>query len=140
MFVAHTVCVVMRRRSNTQARPRPKLPRIPEEMRQWSDLLLQEVLGWSQVSSRPMFGMTGLYRAGCIFAVLPRTRAMETRYSVSFKIPRRSASLEKSLKADPHILPPPGNAKWISFELQSGDDLPRTIEWLSRAYELAAGR
>jgi hypothetical protein len=35
----------MKRRANAQRRPRPKLPRIPEEMRQWSDLLLQEVLG-----------------------------------------------------------------------------------------------
>jgi hypothetical protein len=76
----------MKRRTNTARHSRPKLPRIPEEMRQWSDLLLQEILGWPDVSSRPMFGMTALYRGNGIFGVLPRTRAMDTPYSVSFKI------------------------------------------------------
>jgi hypothetical protein len=109
-------------------------------MQQWSDLLLQEVLGWPQVTTRPMFGMTAAYRSGRIFAVLPRTRAMETRYSVSFKLPRRTAKLDKILKTDAHILPFSSNAKWISFELRSGDDLPEATIWLSRAYELAGRR
>ena len=77
---------VMKRRTNTEGRLRPKLPRIPEEMRQWSDLLLREILGWPDVSSRPMFGMTAVYRCNAIFGVLPRTRAMDTPYSVNFKI------------------------------------------------------
>jgi len=47
-------------------------------MRQWSDLLLREILGWPNVSSRPMFGMTAVYRGKAIFGVLPRTRAMAT--------------------------------------------------------------
>ena len=66
----------MKRRTNTQRRLRPKLPKIPEEMRQWSDLLLREILGWPDVSSRPMFGMTAVYRGNVIFGVLPRTRAI----------------------------------------------------------------
>jgi hypothetical protein len=129
---------VMKRRSNTERRPRPKLPRIPEEMRQWSDLLLHEILGWPLVSSRPMFGMTAVYRGNAIFGVLPRTRAMDTPYSVSFKILSRNPSLKKRLQADSRILPSTRDAKWISFELQSGDDLPDAIRWFARAYRLTA--
>src|ERR1700720_3110871 len=87
----------MKRRPNTERRPRPKLPRIPEEMRQWSDLLLREILAWHNVSSRPMFGMTAVYRGNAIFGVLPRTRATDNPYSVSFKILLRNPSLKKRL-------------------------------------------
>ena len=128
----------MKRRTNTARRPRPKLPRIPEEMRQWSDLLLREILGWPDFSSRPMFGMTAVYRGNAIFGVLPRTRAMDTPYSVSFKIPWRNPSLKKRLEADPRILPSTRDAKWISFELRSGDDLPDAIRWFAQAYRLTA--
>jgi hypothetical protein len=127
----------MKRRTSTE-RPRPKLPRIPEEMRQWSALLLREILGWPDVSSRPMFGMTAVYRGNAIFGVLPRTRAMDTPYSVSFKILWRNPSLQKRLGADARILPSTRDAKWISFELQSGDDLQDAIRWFARAYRLTA--
>jgi hypothetical protein len=105
-------------------------------MRQWSDLLLREILRWPGVSSRPMFGMTAVYRDKAIFGALPRTRAMNTPYSVSFKIPRRNPGLKKRLEADPRILPSTRDAKWISFELQSGDDLPDAIRWFAQAYRL----
>lgn len=101
-------------------------------------MLLREILAWPKVSSRPMFGMIAVYRGDAIFGALPRTRAMDTPYSVSFKIPRRNPTLEKSLKADPRILPNTREAKWISFELQSGEDLPDAICWFARAYRLAA--
>ena len=127
----------MTRRTKTEKRPRPKLPRIPEEMRQWADLMLRDILGWPDVSSRPMFGMTAVYRGSAIFGVLPRTRAMDTAYSVSFKIPRRFVALNKSLKADPRILASSVEAKWISFELRSGADLPDAIRWFARAYRWA---
>ena len=126
------------RRTNAVKRLRPNLPRIPEEMRQWSDLLLREVLGWPDVSSRPMFGMTGVYRGNAIFGVLPRTRAMDTPYSVSFRVVSPNLSLKKRLRADSRILPSTRDAKWISFELQSGDDLPDAIGWFEQAYRLAA--
>jgi hypothetical protein len=71
--------------------------------------------------------MTALYRGNAIFGVLPRTRAMDTPYSVSFKIPRRTPTLSKKLNA-PRILNAENDAaRWISFELQSGDDLPNAI-------------
>ena len=43
-------------------RDRPKMPPVSEEMKQWSAMLKTEVSGWPQISSRPMFGMMGLYR------------------------------------------------------------------------------
>jgi len=107
-------------------------------MRQWSDLLLREILGWPDVSSRPMFGMTAVYRGDAIFGVLPRTRAMDTPYSVSFKIPRRNPSLKKRLEHDPRILPSTRDAKWISLELQSGNNLRDAIRWFAQAYRLTA--
>jgi hypothetical protein len=129
----------MKQPTNMPSRPRPKVPRIAEEMRQWSDLLLREVLDWPHVTSRPMFGMTAVYRDSAIFGVLPRTRAMDTPHSVSFKLYPRNPSLEKSLNADPRILrPDTKQAKWISFELQSGDDLSDAIGWFARAYRLAS--
>ena len=123
----------MKRRTKTERRPRPKLRRAPEEMRQWSDLLLREILGWQNVRSRPMFGMTAVYRGNSIFGVLPRTRAMDTPYSVSFKILSRNPSPQKRLEADLRILPSTRDAKWISFELRSdsngklANDLNRLI-------------
>jgi hypothetical protein len=128
----------MKRRTKTEKRSRPKLPRIPEEMRQWSDLLLREILGWPDVSFRSMFGMMAVYRGKAIFGALPRTRAMDTPYSVSFKILSRSPSLKKRLEADPRILPSTRDAKWISFELRSGDDLSDAIRWFTLAYRLTA--
>ena len=128
----------MKRRKPMKRRPRPKLPKIPAEMGQWSDLLLREILGWPHVSSRPMFGMIAVYHGDAIFGVLPRTRAMDSPYSVSFKIARLTTVLEKSLKGERRILPHNSKAKWISFELQSGDDLPDAIRWFTRAYRLTA--
>lgn len=57
---------------------RPKLTPISEEMKQWSALLGEEPSSWAAVSSRRMFGMMGFYRNNKIFAVLPRTRTLET--------------------------------------------------------------
>jgi hypothetical protein len=85
-----------------------------------------------------MFGMTAVYRGKAIFGVLPRTRAMATPYSVSFKILLRNPSLKKRLEADLRIQPTTRDAKWISFELQSGDDLPDAIRWFAQAYRLTA--
>jgi hypothetical protein len=117
-------------------RLRPKLPKAPGEMQQWSQLLLEEVLRWPKVRTRPMFGMTAVYRGNAISGAIPKTRAMATPYSVSFKIPRRTA-LKKTLK-DPRILNAENKtARWLSFELQSGDDLPDAIAWFREAYRLA---
>jgi hypothetical protein len=43
------------------------------------------------VSTRAFFGFTALYRKERIFALLPRTRAMETANSLAFKLETKTA-------------------------------------------------
>src|SRR5690348_16362564 len=66
-------------------RERPKMPPISEEMKQWSVMLKAEVSGWPQLSTKPMFGMMGLYRGKKIFGGLPVTRGFDTPNSVIFR-------------------------------------------------------
>jgi hypothetical protein len=60
------------------------------------------------------------------------------RVRALWKILWRNPSLKKRLEADPRVLPSARDAKWISFELQSGDDLPDAIRWFAQAYRLGA--
>jgi len=118
---------------------RPKLLRIPEEMREWSALLEGEVRGWPRVTSRPMFGFMGLYCGRRIFAALPRTRALSSPTSFILKFdplpPKLLANLgrESRIKSESDA---PG-AHWYAFELRSAADLNDALAWLNRAYEAA---
>jgi hypothetical protein len=67
-------------------RTRPRLPKITEEMMAWPAALRAEVTTWPGITTRPMFGLTALYRARKIFAVLPRTRCMDVPNSIAFKL------------------------------------------------------
>ena len=113
------------------ARQRPKMPRISEEMRRLAVLLGQELASWPEVSMRPMFGMEAYYRGNKIFAALPRTRAMGTRDSIAFKLPR-------GLPADGRLqsLELLGSV-WKTFELSSASDLNDALRLLEMAYRQA---
>lgn len=128
----------MKQSATKRRTSRPKLPKAPEEMRQWSACVLQEVLAWEGVRSRPMFGMTAVYRGAEIFGALPRTRAMDSPYAVSFKL-RRDSTTAARLDADPRIIVPEAApmAGWVSFELRSGDDIPDAIRWFHLAWRHA---
>jgi hypothetical protein len=118
----------LKARSNTNRvmASRLKLPKIDAEMQRWCALLEEEVLGWPQVSSRPMFGMLALYRGKKIFAALPRTRAAETPSSLLLKLPGvRDVRLKGASK--------PG-AGWVTFEMESPADTTEALKWLQRAY------
>jgi hypothetical protein len=106
---------------------RPKLFKISAEMQRWCALLEEEVLAWPSVSSKPMFGMTGIYHGKNIFAAIPRTRAPETARSLLIKLPGLTKKRLKPASA-------PGKG-WITFELTSADDIPEAIQLLERAYE-----
>jgi len=119
---------------------RPKLPVVSEQMKAWSAALASEICGWPQVTSKAFFGLTALYRKDKIFAVLPRTRGMETANSFGFKFETVPPRLRGRLEKDPRI----GStrmqkARWFTLELSSDADLKGALEWLSRAYE-AAGK
>jgi hypothetical protein len=113
------------------------MPPISEEMKLWSAMLGEELSGWPQVSSRPMFGMLGYYRGKKIFAALPVTRGIKTPNSLIFRFSPMPAELQQRALKEPRIdldrrIP---GAKWFSFELHSEADLRDALWWLNQAYE-----
>jgi hypothetical protein len=109
------------------------MPRISEEMKQWSAMLKTEVSGWPHVSSRPMFGMLGVYRGKKIFAALPATRAIGTPNSVAFRLNPVPQDLERRVLKEPRVTP---GRRWFSFEVHATEDLRDALWWLNQAYEL----
>ena len=115
-------------------RERPKMPPVSEEMKQWSAMLRTELIGWPQVTSKPMFGMSGMYRRKKIFAALPVTRGFNTPSSIIFRFDPLPADLNQRALKEPRITP---GTRWFSFEIQSTEDLRDALWWLNQAYEAA---
>ena len=113
-------------------RERPKMPPISEEMKQWSAMLKAEVSGWPKISTRPMFGMMGLYRRKKIFGGLPVTRGFDTPNSVIFRFDPIPSELEERASKDTRISP---GERWFSFDVRSTEDLRDALWWLNEAYE-----
>lgn len=113
-------------------RERPKMPPISEEMKQWSAMLKAEVSAWPQISTKPMFGMMGLYRRRKIFGGLPVTRGFDTPNSVIFRFDPMPQDLEQRALKDSRIAP---GKRWFSFHVRSSEDLSDALWWLNRAYE-----
>ena len=122
----------------TRSPSRPSLPKISEEMKAWSAALSTEVAGWPQVTARAFFGFTALYRRDRIFALLPRTRAMETPNSLAFKLEGPGSQVLSELRHDPRVgSTDMQKARWFTFEVTTGADLRDALDWLGRAYERA---
>ncbi len=115
-------------------RERPKMPPISEEMKQWSAMLKAEVSNWPQITTKPMFGMMGLYRRKKIFGGLPVTRGFDTPNSVIFRFDPIPHDLEERALQDRRIAP---GRRWFSFDLGSTEDLREALWWLNQAYERA---
>ena len=113
-------------------RERPKMPPISEEMKQWSAMLKTEVSGWPQISTKPMFGMMGLYRGKKIFGGLPVTRGFDTPNSVIFRFDPMPPDLEQRAEKDSRIAP---GKHWFSFNVGTTADLRDALWWLNQAYE-----
>lgn len=113
-------------------RDRPKMPLISEEMKQWSAMLETEVAGWPQISTKPMFGMMGLYRRRKIFGGLPVTRGFDTPNSVIFRFDPIPGDLEQRALKDSRITP---GKRWFCFEVGSTGDLRDALWWLNQAYK-----
>ena len=118
-------------------RPRPKLPHVSEEMKRLAALLEAEMLGWPNVTSRPMFGLNGIYRGRNIFAVLPRTRALDVPDSIAFRLLKRPQHIMEKLRKDKQILASTPGAKWISFVMESESEIHAALNWLALAYRQA---
>ena len=106
---------------------RPKLFTIDAEMQRWCALLEQELSAWPDVSAKPMFGMRGFYHGKNIFAAIPRTKAAGSARSLLIKL---SDVTDKRLKRGSG----PDGA-WVTFELESSNDIPEALRWLEQAYE-----
>lgn len=122
-----------------QETKRPRMPRVSEEMKRWSAMLGQELRQWPQVKSQPMFGMLGFYRRSSIFGALPVTRGIKTPNSFMFRIVPMPAALLRRAMAESRIdvefrVP---SAKWYAFEINSEEDFPDALWWLSQAYKHA---
>jgi hypothetical protein len=120
-------------------RPRPKMPRISEEMKQLCAMLGNELSTWPKVTTRPMFGLRGFYRGKNIFAALPVTRAIKNPNSLIFRIKPMPPELLERAKKEPRIdteSAAPG-AKWLSFMLNSEADFRDALWWLNQAYDRA---
>src|SRR5437879_10303523 len=100
-------------------RERPKMPPISEEMKQWSAMLKTEVSGWPRISTKPMFGMMGLYRGKKIFGGLPVTRGFDTPNSVIFRFDPMPQDLLQRVLKDSRITP---GKRWFSFKVASTSD------------------
>jgi hypothetical protein len=119
---------------------RPKLPPISEQMKAWTVALEAEIRDWPRVQSRPFFGFAALYRRDRIFALLPRTRGMETANSLAFKLESAGTRQLARLRQDPRAgSTQMQKARWFTFELAADADLHDALDWLARAYE-AAGK
>ena len=101
-------------------------------MQRWSAALGDEISAWPSVTSRPMFGMLAFYRGKKIFAALPRTRAVDTPFSLMVKLPPSKRDRLKNGRG-------PG-AGWVTFEMTSEADLGDALRCLERAYEKARTR
>jgi hypothetical protein len=120
------------KRTRRAMRDRPKMPALSEEMKQWSAMLKTEVMGWPQISTKPMFGMLGLYRGKKIFGGLPVTRGFDTPNSVIFRFDPMPQELEQRALNDERIST---GKRWFSFDLRSTEDLRAALWWLNQAYE-----
>jgi hypothetical protein len=109
-------------------------------MKAWSAALSTEVTGWPQVTTRAFFGFTALYRRDRIFALLPRTRAMETANSLAFKLESPRSRILSRLQRDLRVgSTEMRKARWFTFELTTTADLRDARNWLGQAHG-AAGK
>jgi hypothetical protein len=117
---------------------RPKLPKASEEMKAWSAALAAETVDWPQVTTGSFFGFTALYRRDRIFALLPRTRALETPNSLAFKLESAGSQIRTRLQQDSRVgATEMRKARWFAFALTTAADLRDALEWIGQAYQEA---
>jgi hypothetical protein len=116
--------------------PRPQP--VSEEMKAWAAALAGELATWPKVRSRVFFGFTALYRGDKIFALLPRTRALEPPNSVAFKLGSTGPRIVAQASTDSRIgYTEMRKGRWFTFAVSAEADLRDALEWLLRAYEAA---
>ena len=110
-------------------------------MKAWSAALVAEGESWPLVTTRAFFGFSALHRRDKIFALLPRSRAMDTPNALAFKLESLTARMNALLRQDHRIgSTQMRKARWFTFEMSCDADLCAAIEWLDRAYREAGMR
>jgi hypothetical protein len=128
-----------RKNSRVPRARRASFAPIAQEMRRWSSLLETELMTWPDVNTKAMFGFLSFYRAGKIFAALPRTRGFNSSSSLILKFNPLPAPLLAKARADARM---DTNTRvagkgWFSFEVASECDLRDALAWLDHAYQAA---
>lgn len=107
-------------------------------MKAWSTALASETADWPHISQRSFFGFTALYRREKIFALLPRSRNIETANTIAFKLESPAPAVRKQLTDDGRIGSfQQENARWFTFLISSNADLHGALDWLGHAYDAA---
>ena len=113
-------------------------PPISEEMKAWATALAAETADWPHLSQRSFFGFTALYRGERIFAMLPRSKNLESANTIAFKIETLPNNLRNRLASDLRIgSMQQENSRWHTFLLSSNTDLHDALDWLGHAYRAA---
>jgi hypothetical protein len=116
-------------------------PPISEEMKAWATALAAETVEWPRLSQRSFFGFTALYRGENIFAMLPRSRNLESANTIAFKFETPPNHLRDRLASDRRIGSiQQENSRWHTFLLSSNTDLHDALHWLGEAYTAAGKR
>ena len=119
----------------------PSLPPISEQMRAWSAALAAELKDWPHSRHVVFFGFTALYRGKAIYGILPRTRCIESKNSIAFRIDAPRQKLRSGLDSDRRIgFIDRRNSRWFTFEMSCDSDLHDALNWLGSAYAAAATR
>jgi len=110
-------------------------------MKAWAAAIAGEMATRPQVRSRPFFGYSAVYRRDAIFALLPRTRALDPPNSIAFKLKSPSPRIHGLARQDRRLgFTQMQKARWFTFALGSDADLRDALARLQRAYEAAARR
>jgi hypothetical protein len=113
----------------------PLLP-VSEQMKAWSAALAAELKDWPQITQKPFFGFTALYRGKTMFGLLPRTRSIFKGNAVAFRIEGANRATQAFLKKDPRIAAfDKDNTRWFTFELTHDSDLHEALDCLGRAFD-----
>ena len=127
-----------RRKKPVTKRSRPAFFRASDETRHIAAMLGAELESFPDVSTKPMFGFTGYYRDGVIFAALPKTRALGSANSIIFKLNAAPKQVFERVAKDPRIMVSEKAMKgWQRLEISSDRDIAHAQRWLAEAWRYA---
>lgn len=115
---------------------RESLSSISDQMQAWCAALAAELKDWPQITLKPFFGFTALYRGQMMFGLLPRTRSIFKSNAVAFRFDKASRATRALIEKDQRIAAfDKDKTRWFTFQLSSGADLHDALDYLGRAFD-----